>query len=58
MNLVQQILAACTAATRCRLAIRDDECDADTARALERAAERYSRRVAELADQLAAEAHR
>jgi hypothetical protein len=55
-GLVQQILSACTAATRCRLATKEDECDAETARALERAAQRYSRHVAELADQLAAEA--
>lgn len=52
LSLVESIIRAASAATRCRQAAAGE--DTETVSALMRAADRYSRRVAELADQLAA----
>jgi hypothetical protein len=54
-SVVQQILEASVAATRCRHAALQTE-DAATVEALTRAANRYSGRVEDLAGQLAREA--
>lgn len=53
-SAVERLLNAATAATRCRQAAAE-ESDVATVTALMRAAQRYSERVAAIADELAAE---